>query len=116
MARVKQKPNKTVPSPKKGKGKQAVAKKQTKRWRPGTVALREIRKYQKSTDLLVQKAPFRRLVREISDTTGETYHYTKDAMLALQEAAEHYLLSVPQGASVQSVFVPLVLDVTSRLA
>ena len=35
------------------------------RYRPGTVALREIRRYQKSTDLLLRKAPFQRLVREI---------------------------------------------------
>lgn len=33
------------------------------RFRPGTVALREIRKYQKSTDLLIRKLPFQRLVR-----------------------------------------------------
>jgi histone H3 len=38
------------------------------RYRPGTVALREIRKYQKSVDLLICKLPFSRLVREISDT------------------------------------------------
>jgi hypothetical protein len=36
------------------------------RFRPGTVALREIRKYQKSTDLLIRKAPFQRLVRELA--------------------------------------------------
>ena len=39
------------------------------RYRPGTVALREIRKYQKSTNLLIRKAPFQRLVREISQDT-----------------------------------------------
>ena len=36
------------------------------RYRPGTVALREIRRYQKSTDLLIRKLPFQRLVREIA--------------------------------------------------
>ena len=36
------------------------------RYRPGTVALREIRKYQKSTELLIRKLPFQRLVREIA--------------------------------------------------
>jgi len=35
------------------------------RFRPGTVALREIRKYQKCTDLLIRRAPFQRLCREI---------------------------------------------------
>jgi histone H3 len=38
----------------------------TRRYRPGTVALREIRKYQKSTELLIRKSPFQRLVREIA--------------------------------------------------
>lgn len=36
-----------------------------RRFRPGTVALREIRKYQKSTEFLIRKLPFMRLVREI---------------------------------------------------
>lgn len=36
------------------------------RFRPGTVALKEIRKYQKTTDLLIRRLPFQRLVREIS--------------------------------------------------
>ena len=40
--------------------------KKTHRFRPGTVALREIRRYQKSTDLLIRKVPFQRLVREIA--------------------------------------------------
>lgn len=42
--------------------------KKSRRYRPGTVALREIRRYQKSTNLLIPKAPFRNLVREIIDT------------------------------------------------
>jgi hypothetical protein len=39
---------------------------ETTRFRPGTVALREIRRYQKSTELLIRKLPFQRLVREIA--------------------------------------------------
>ncbi|KAF8282822.1 hypothetical protein TcBrA4_0079970 [Trypanosoma cruzi] len=42
-----------------------------RRWRPGTVALREIRQFQRSTDLLLQKAPFQRLVREVSGAQKE---------------------------------------------
>ena len=38
------------------------------RWRPGTVALREIRKYQKNKDLLMRKVPFQRLVRDLDQT------------------------------------------------
>lgn len=66
------------------------------RYRPGTVALREIRKYQKSTDLLIKKLPFQRLVREISQdfSTQDSIRYTKDAMTALQEASEAYLVGL----------------------
>jgi hypothetical protein len=41
------------------------------RYRPGTVALREIRRYQKSTELLIRKLPFQRLVREIAQAGSE---------------------------------------------
>jgi histone H3 len=57
------------------------------RYRPGTVALREIRKYQKSTDLLIRKAPFQRLVREIAQDLGTDARFQSTAVLALQEAA-----------------------------
>ena len=43
------------------------------RYRPGTVALREIRRYQKSTELLIRKLPFQRLVREIVQEASEAY-------------------------------------------
>ena len=65
--------------------------------RPGTVALREIRKYQRSTDLLIRKLPFARLVREITQTynsnpgEGEK-RWQVEALMALQEAAEAYLV------------------------
>ena len=60
------------------------------RYRPGTVALREIRRYQKSTDLLLRKEPFRRLVREIAQDFKGDLRFQGTAMLALQEAAEAY--------------------------
>ena len=65
--------------------------------RPGTVALREIRKYQRSTDLLIRKLPFARLVREITQTynsapsEGEK-RWQAEALMALQEACEYYLV------------------------
>jgi len=62
------------------------------RFRPGTVALREIRKYQKSTELLIRKLPFQRLVREIAQDTG--LRFQSCAILALQEAAEAYLVGL----------------------
>ena len=65
------------------------------RYRPGTVALREIQKYQKNTDLLIRKLPFQRLVREIcQDTLKKNPKFQSTAMLALQEAAEAYLVGI----------------------
>ena len=71
------------------------------RYRPGTVALREIRRYQKSTDLLIRKAPFQRLVREImeklnadSGVEDKPMRVQSTAVLALQEAAEAYLIGL----------------------
>jgi len=65
-----------------------------RRYRPGTVALRDIRRYQKSTELLIRKLPFQRLVREVVSTLypSETYRFQSTALLALQEAAEDFLV------------------------
>nr|BAS30517.1 histone H3-like-3 [Polyblepharides amylifera] len=63
------------------------------RFRPGTVALREIRKFQKSTDLLIRKLPFARLCRETCAMfTREPIRWTAEALLALQEASEDFLV------------------------
>jgi histone H3 len=64
------------------------------RYRPGTVALREIRRYQKSTDLLIRKLPFQRLVREIAQDFKNDLRFQGSAVLALQEAAEAYLVGL----------------------
>jgi histone H3 len=61
------------------------------RFRAGTVALREIRRYQKSTEMLIRKLPFQRLVREITQTFKEEIRFQGEALLALQEASEAYL-------------------------
>lgn len=72
-----------------------------RRYRPGTRALREIRKYQDSTDLLIPKRPFARLVKDITNNYwpggpyGERdFRYTVEALLALQTAAEAYLIGL----------------------
>ena len=67
------------------------------RYRPGTVALREIRRYQKSTDLLIRKLPFQRLVREIAQDFKNDLRFQGSAILALQEAAESYLVGLFEG-------------------
>jgi histone H3/H4 len=63
-----------------------------RRYRPGTRALMEIRKYQRSTDLLLRKLPFSRLVRELTQAYNNTgLRWQAEALLAMQEAAEVYL-------------------------
>ena len=64
------------------------------RWRPGTVALREIRRYQKTTELLIRKLPFNRLVREITQDFKTDLRFQAQAIGALQEAAEAYLVGL----------------------
>jgi histone H3 len=65
-----------------------------RRYRPGTVALREIRRYQKSTELLIRKMPFQRLVREIAQEAKMDLRFQSPAIAALQEAAESYLVTL----------------------
>ena len=64
------------------------------RYRPGTVALRQIRKYQKSTELLIRKLPFQRLVREIAQDYKCDLRFQTTALMALQEAAEAYMVGL----------------------
>ena len=65
------------------------------RFRPGTVALRQIKRYQKSTELLIRKIPFQRLVREIVyKLKDKDYRFQSTALLALQEAAEAFLVNM----------------------
>ena len=64
------------------------------RFRPGTVALREIRRYQKSTELLIRRMPFQRLVREIAQEFKTDLRFQASAILALQEATEAYLVAL----------------------
>jgi histone H3 len=68
--------------------------KKAHRYRPGTVALREIRRYQKSTALLIRKLPFQRLVREIAQDFVNDIRFQGTAIMALQEASEAYLVSL----------------------
>ena len=73
--------------------------KKPRRYRPGTVALREIRKYQKTTDLLLPKAPFSRLVREIAlDFRGDG-RFQSAIFPPLQEATEAYGVQVSEYAN-----------------
>ncbi|GAA5932334.1 hypothetical protein JCM10213_005292 [Rhodosporidiobolus nylandii] len=73
------------------------------RYRPGTVALREIRRYQKSTELLIRKLPFQRLVREIAQDFKTDLRFQSSAVMALQEAAEAYLVSLFEDTNLAAI-------------
>nr|XP_033503564.1 histone H3-like centromeric protein A isoform X1 [Epinephelus lanceolatus]XP_033503565.1 histone H3-like centromeric protein A isoform X1 [Epinephelus lanceolatus] len=75
-----------------------------RRFRPGTKALMEIRKYQKSTDLLLRKGPFSRLVREVCESfSRESLRWQVYALLALQEAAEAFLVMLFSDANLCAI-------------
>jgi histone H3 len=64
------------------------------RYRPGTVALSEIRKYQKTTALFIRKLPFQRLVKQVSADFKSDLRFQSSALLAMQEAAEAFLVGL----------------------
>ena len=73
------------------------------RWRPGTVALREVRRLQKSTELLIAKAPFSRLVREIAETHKAGLRFQSTAVAAIQEATEAFVISLLSDANLTAL-------------
>jgi len=99
MARTKQTARKSTG------GKQCAPRKQhsmapsargkkKRRYRPGTFALREIRKYQRSTETLIRKVPFQRLCREVAQGLDKTLRFQSEAVRARQEACEAYLVGL----------------------
>jgi histone H3 len=106
MARTKQAPKQTKAERKEKRTQKAFGKapkakpmpvelaaiRKPHRFKAGTVALREIKRYQKSTDLLIPKAPFYRLVKEIAQECRQELRFKKEALEALQEGAEAYLV------------------------
>ena len=68
--------------------------KKKRRFRPGTVALREIWQYQKSTDLLIRRAPFQWVIYEIMRGIRNDLRIQAAAVWGLQEAAEAYLVGL----------------------
>ena len=64
------------------------------RYRPGTVALHEIRRYQRSTEMLIRKLPFQCLVREIAQDFKADVRFQSAAIMAMQEASEAYLVGL----------------------
>lgn len=69
------------------------------RFRPGTVAMREIKRYQKSTQLLLPRASFQRVVRSICAEIDHDLRFQAQALMALQEATEAYLVGIFEDAN-----------------
>ncbi|XP_061763754.1 histone H3.1t-like [Nerophis ophidion] len=83
------------------------------RYRPGTVALREIRRYQKSTELLIRKLPFQRLVREIAQDFKTDLRFQSSAVMALQESSEAYLVGLFEDTNLVIQFRSLQREIMS---
>ncbi|KAG8854488.1 centromeric DNA-binding histone H3-like protein cse4 [Serendipita sp. 411] len=111
-------PKKTVPGQQAGpagRGQRQAegAPVRRRRYRPGMLALKEIRSFQRSTDLLLAKLPFTRVVREISmemmtgngnyDAGNAALRWQTSALLALQEAAEAYLIHLFEDANLCAI-------------
>ena len=96
MARTKQTARKStggrLPDKKTGDGEKKERKK--RRYRPGTVALREIKSMQRGTQLLIPKAPFRRLVREIGSDFKTDLRFSSETFDAIQSMAEAHVIKV----------------------
>ena len=109
QAKAQPKKMKGVSKATKTKGKKLPASQQGQqkkphRYHPGTVALREIRRYQKSTELLIRKLPFQRLVRELAQDLGKmNVHFQSGAIMALQEASEAYLVGLLEDANLWAI-------------
>lgn len=88
------------------------------RYKPGTVALREIRKYQKSTELLIPRLPFSKLVREIAEKEAKTnsLQFQANALVGLQEAAENYLVGLLGDANLNAIHAKRVTVMPKDLA
>lgn len=71
--------------------------------RPGTVALREIRRYQGTTELLLNQLPFQRLIREIAQDVKADLRFQATAIAALQEASEYYLVGLMEDANLCAI-------------
>ncbi|CAM9499598.1 unnamed protein product [Ascophyllum nodosum] len=95
-------PSRRTPDRGSGSGAGGAGPPRRRRYRPGERALKEIRAYQRTTELLLRKLPFARLVKEVQESftpVGKSYRWQGTALLALQEAAEAHLVSLFEDAN-----------------
>ena len=104
------------------KAARAPGQKKQRRFRPGTVALRTIRKLQKTTGTLIRKAPFQRMVRQIAAEMKGGQRFQSSALAAIQEATESYVVSTLANANLAALHakrvtvMPRDLHLARRLA
>uniref|UniRef100_A0A7S3A3A6 Core Histone H2A/H2B/H3 domain-containing protein n=1 Tax=Rhodosorus marinus TaxID=101924 RepID=A0A7S3A3A6_9RHOD len=91
------------PSSRGGRGPSRADTPKKHRFRPGTRALMEIRKYQKSTTLLLRRLPFARLVKEITQHYHHDLRWRAEALEALQSSAEDYLVGLLEDANLCAI-------------
>ena len=95
---------------------QQSTKKKPRKYPPGTVALCETRRYQKSTELLIRKLPFQQLVRELAQDLGKmNIRFQSGAIMALQEALEAYLVGLLEDANLCTVHAKRVTIMTKDI-
>jgi histone H3 len=85
-------------------------------YRPGTVALCEIHRFQRTTELLIRKAPFQRIVCEIVQKCKKDVHYQSTAVLALQEASEAYMVGMFEDTNLAALHAKCVTNLPRDLA
>lgn len=104
MARVKQlevktggkRPAKTISSKATKQITSSLSQGKAK-FKPGSIALREIRKYQKSSNLLIKKRPFQRFLRQLV-TFDSQIRFQSAALVIFQEASENFLTGLLEDA------------------
>ena len=80
------------------------------------VALRKIRRYQRSTEFLIRRMPFQRLVREIAQGCGKTdLRFQSGAIMALQEVSEAYLVGLYEDANLCAIHTKCVTIMTKDI-
>jgi histone H3 len=101
-AAVKKMSKKTAPA-KGGIKNKSSQEGRKNRFRPGTVALREIKRYQKTTAMLLPRAPFQRLVRSLCSGIDHDLRFQAQALIALQETSEAYLVGLFEDANLCAI-------------
>lgn len=90
-------------SKKTSKSSKSRGEKKSRHFKPGTVALREVKRYQKTSGFLIASLPFERLVREVAQDFKDDLRFSKSAVSLIQLASEYYLVGILEDAVLVSI-------------